>query len=81
MSLHDTLADEPVPHLGLGPGRVGSVLSIVVVGFHRVQELLSSSGLRVSDAVLDKPLVESRSRPSFVQGGGSLEVGDSDIVE
>lgn len=55
--LHDTLADEPVPHLGLGPGRVGSVLGIVVVGFHSVQELVSGSGLRVGDTVLDEPLV------------------------
>jgi hypothetical protein len=43
--------------LGLGPGRVGSVLGIVVVGFHGVQELVSGSRLRVGDTVLDKPLV------------------------
>lgn len=79
--LHDTLADEPVPHLRLGPGRVSSVLGIVVVGFHRVQELVSGSRLRVGDTVLNEPLVESRSGPSLVQGTGSLEVSDSDIVE
>ena len=80
-SLHDTLADEPVPHLGLGPGRVGSVLGIVVVGLHGVQELVSGSGLRVGDTVFDEPLVEGRSRPSLIQGSSCLEVGDSNIVE
>jgi hypothetical protein len=37
INLHNTLADEPVPHLGLGPGGVGSVLGVKVVGLHGVE--------------------------------------------
>lgn len=79
--LHDTLANEPVSHLRLGPGRVGSVLSVKVVVLHLFDELVSGSGLGGDDTVLDKPFVDSRGRPSFVNGGGSLEVGDPDIVQ
>jgi hypothetical protein len=80
-NLHDTLADEPVPHLAFGPCRVGSVLGVKVVGLHRVEELVSGSGLGVGDTVLNEPLVKSRSGPGLVERAGGLEVGDSDIVQ
>lgn len=81
LNSHDTLADEPVSHVALGPLGVGSVLGFKVVVLHKIDELVSGSGLGVDDAVLDEPVVDGRGGPGIVDRVGSLQVGDLDVVE
>ena len=54
---HDALGDEPVAHVTLAPFTVRSVLGFPVVVFHKIKELVTSSGFGMNDPVLEKPLV------------------------
>lgn len=62
---HDTLRDQPVPHLEVGPRAPDLVLGLPVIVLHQHEHALSV-GRRLKDTVVDQPSLEVVVGPSVV---------------
>ena len=72
---HDTLRDQPVPHLEVGPGGPDLVLGLPVVVLHQHEHALSVVG-GLEDSVGDQPSLEVVVGPTVVDGVVQVLVED-----